>query len=71
MWRHRMTRRPPTATRLIMTSLHRGKARESRSNRFTSLKGEKISSVVLRVEGSYYTIKKALYKSEGAATTRL
>jgi hypothetical protein len=57
MWRRRMTRRAPTATRLTMTSPHRGEARESISNRSTSSKGEKSSRVALRVEGSYYTIK--------------
>jgi hypothetical protein len=45
------------------------KAQKSRSNRSVYLKGEESSRVVLWVKGYYYSIKKALYKSKGAATT--
>jgi hypothetical protein len=71
MWGRRMTRCAPAATRFPLTSLHRGKARKARFNRFMSLKGEKSSRVVLRVQGSYYTIKGGSLKIRGAATIRL
>lgn len=57
MWRSRITQRALAATRLTITSQHRGETRKSRSNRSISLKGAKIPVVVLRVEESYNTMK--------------
>jgi hypothetical protein len=64
MRQRRITRCAPAATRFTLTSLHHGKAQKSGFNRFMSLKAEK-STRELWVEGSYYTITKALFKSGG------
>jgi hypothetical protein len=52
-----MTKSATAATRLRMTSQHRGESRKSISSRSMSLKGEKSWVVVLQVEGLYYAIK--------------
>jgi hypothetical protein len=58
MWRWRMSWRALAATTLRKTFLYRIEIRESISNHYIILKGEKSPVVVPWVKGSYYTIKR-------------
>jgi len=70
MWRRRMRQRATAATRLTMTSQHRGETQKPRSNRSMSLKGEKNSMVVLWWRSPVTPWNEALRKSGAEATTR-
>ena len=59
MWRRRITQHTLATTKQIMTSLHYDKARKSRSNYSTSLKGGTSSRVVLQVKGVLLHLKES------------